>query len=136
LSLREHHSFVALPQPGYEPREQDPRVGFFTAGFLDFSQPYDRPLARYLTSRWRLRKKDPNVALSEPVKPIVFYLDRAMPEPVRSAARRGALWWNAAFEQAGFKDALRIEDLPEEPTRLTFALQPSSGRTAPAAAGR
>lgn len=123
LSLREHHSFVALPQLGYEPREQDPRVGFFTAGFLDFSQPYDRPLARYLTSRWRLRKKDPNVALSEPVKPIVFYLDRAMPEPVRSAARRGALWWNAAFEQAGFKDALRIEDLPEgaDPLDVRFA---------------
>jgi Met-zincin/Domain of unknown function (DUF5117) len=122
LSLREHHSFVALPEPGYGPREQDPRVGFFTAGFLDFSQPYDRPLARYLTSRWRLQKKDPNAALSEPVKPIVFYLDRAMPEPVRSAARRGALWWNAAFEQAGFKDALRIEDLPEgaDPLDIRF----------------
>jgi len=113
LSVREHHSFVALPEPGYESREQDLRVGFFTEGFLDFSQPYDRPLVRYRTSRWRLQKKDPNAALSEPVKPIVFYLDRAMPEPVRSAARRGALWWNTAFEQAGLKDALRIEDLPE-----------------------
>ena len=113
LSVREHHSFVALPEAGYEPREQDPRVGFNAASFQDFSQPYDRPLTRYLISRWRLQKKDPNAALSEPVKPIVFYLDRAIPEPVRSAARRGALWWNAAFEQAGFKDALRIEDLPE-----------------------
>ena len=113
LSVREHHSFVALPEAGYEPREQDPRVGFFTEDFLDFSQPYDRPLHRYLTCRWRLQKKDPNAALSEPVKPIVFYLDRAIPEPIRSAARLGALWWNAAFEQAGFKNALRIEDLPE-----------------------
>ncbi len=113
LSVREHHSFVALPEPGYEPRERDPRVGFSSAGFLDFSQPYDRALDRYLISRWRLQKKNPNAALSEPVKPIVFYLDRAIPEPVRSAARRGALWWNTAFEQAGFKDALRIEDLPE-----------------------
>jgi hypothetical protein len=113
LSVREHHSFVALPEAGYEPRERDPRVGFSSAGFLDFSQPYDRPLDRYLISRWRLQKKNPNAALSEPVKPIVFYLDRAIPEPVRSAARRGALWWNVAFEQAGFKDALRIEDLPE-----------------------
>src|SRR6202142_2832515 len=113
LSVREHHSFVALPEPGYEPREQDPRVGFNAAGFQDFSQPYDRPLNRYLISRWRLQKENPNAALSEPVKPIVFYLDRAIPEPVRSPARRGALWWNAAFEQAGFKDALRIEDLPE-----------------------
>ncbi len=113
LSVREHHSFVALPEPGYEPRAQDPRVGFFGPSFQDFSQPYDRPLTRYLISRWRLQKKDPNVPLSEPVKPIVFYLDRAIPEPIRSAARRGALWWNVAFEQAGFKDALRIEDLPE-----------------------
>jgi Met-zincin/Domain of unknown function (DUF5117) len=113
LSVREHHSFVALPEPGYGPREQDPRVGFFTTDFQDFSQPYDRPLTRFLVNRWRLQKKDPNAALSEPVMPIVFYLDRAIPEPIRSAARRGALWWNAAFEQAGFKDALRIEDLPE-----------------------
>jgi Met-zincin/Domain of unknown function (DUF5117) len=113
LSLREHHSFVALPEPGYEPREQDPRVGFFNVDFDDFSQPYDRRLRRYLIARWRLQKKDPNAAVSEPVKPIVFYLDRAIPEPVRSAAREGALWWNLAFEQAGFKNALKIEDLPE-----------------------
>ena len=113
LSVREHHSFVALPAPGYEVREQDPRVGFFGVTFLDFSQPFNRPLNRYLVSRWRLQKKDPNAAVSEPVKPIVFYLDRAIPEPERSAARRGALWWNQAFEQAGFKNAFRIEDLPE-----------------------
>jgi hypothetical protein len=113
LSVREHHSFVAMPSPGYQPLEQDPRVGFISLSFQDFSQPYDRPLTRYLVNRWRLQKKDPNAALSEPVKPIVFYLDRAIPEPVRSAVRTGALWWNTAFEQAGFKDALRIEDLPD-----------------------
>src|SRR5450432_47404 len=113
LSLREHHSFVAMPAAGYEVLDQDPRVGFSTVNFQDFSQPYDRPLTRYLVNRWRLQKKDPNAAISEPVKPIVFYLDRAIPEPVRSAARMGALWWNAAFEQAGFKNALHVEDLPE-----------------------
>jgi hypothetical protein len=113
LSVREHHSFVAMPVPGYQPLEQDPRVGFSSTSLQDFSQPYNQPLTRYLVQRWRLQKKDPNAALSEPVKPIVFYLDRAIPEPVRSAARMGALWWNAAFEQAGFKNALHIEDLPE-----------------------
>jgi Met-zincin/Domain of unknown function (DUF5117) len=113
LTIREHHSFVAMPAPGYQPLEQDPRVGFSNTSLQDFSQPYDQPLTRYLVQRWRLQKKDPNAALSEPVKPIVFYLDRAIPEPVRSAARMGALWWNAAFEQAGFRNALRIEDLPE-----------------------
>ncbi|HMH08485.1 MAG TPA: zinc-dependent metalloprotease [Terriglobales bacterium] len=113
LSVREHHSFVAISSPGYEPLEQDPRVGFISLSFQDFSQAYDRPLTRYLVERWRLQKKDPSAALSEPVQPIVFFLDRAIPEPVRSAARTGALWWNTAFEQAGFKNALRIEDLPQ-----------------------
>ena len=113
LSVREHHSFVAMPAPGYQALEQDPRVGFISTSFQDFSQPYDRPITRYLVERWRLQKKDPNAVISEPVKPIVFYLDRAIPEPMRSAARMGALWWNAAFEQAGFKNALRVEDLPE-----------------------
>lgn len=113
LSVREHHSFVALPEPGFQPREADPRVGFFGETFQDFSQSYNQPLARNFIARWRLQKKDPSAALSEPIKPIVFYLDRAVPEPMRSALKRGALWWNAAFEQAGFKDALRIEDLPE-----------------------
>ena len=113
LTIREHHSFVAMPAPGYQLLEQDPRVGFSNTSLQDFSQPYGQPLTRYLVQRWRLQKKDQNAALSEPVKPIVFYLDRAIPEPVRSAARMGALWWNAAFEQAGFRNALRIEDLPE-----------------------
>lgn len=120
LSVREHHSFVAVPSPGYEPLEQDLRVGFITISFQDFSQTYDRPLTRYLVQRWRLQKKDPNAALGEPVKPIVFYLDPAIPEPVRSAARTGALWWNTAFEQAGFKSALRIEDLPEGADPMDF----------------
>jgi hypothetical protein len=113
LSLREHHSFVAMPAPGYEVLDQDPRVGFISTSFQDFSQAYDRPLTRYLVNRWRLQKKDVNAAMSEPVKPIVFYLDRAIPEPIRSAARMGALWWNAGFEQAGFKNALRVDDLPD-----------------------
>jgi len=113
ISVREHHSFLPLPEPGFQTREADPRVGFFGEQFLDFSQPYNRPLNRYYASRWRLVKKDPNVALSEPVQPLVFYLDRAIPEPMRSAVRRGVLWWNAAFEQAGFKNAIQVADLPE-----------------------
>jgi len=114
VSVREHHSLLALPEPGYQPREHDPRVGFFGASFWDFSQPFNQPPVRRLIARWRLQKKDANAPMSEPVKPIVFYLDRAIPEPIRSAARRGALWWNDAFAQAGFKDALRIEDLPAD----------------------
>ena len=113
VSIREHHSFVALPPQGYVPREADVRVGFFGESFQDFSQPFDRTLNRVFISRWRLEKKDPAAAVSEPVKPLTFYLDRAIPESIRPAVRRGVLWWNAAFEQAGFKDAIRVEDLPE-----------------------
>ncbi|HEV8336288.1 MAG TPA: zinc-dependent metalloprotease [Candidatus Polarisedimenticolia bacterium] len=113
LSLREHHSFVALPPPGFEPREADPRVGFSPVPFLDFSRPFDRPPARRYIQRWRLARKSRDTGPGEPVKPIVFYLDRAVPEPMRSALRRGALWWNDAFEQAGFANALRVEDLPD-----------------------
>ncbi len=113
LTLREHQSFVALPEPGFTPIEYDPRVGYLANNFDDLGRPYSELPARALTLRWRLQKKDPNAAMSEPVKPITFYLDPAMPEPIRTAARNGTLWWNQAFEQAGFKNAVRVEDLPE-----------------------
>jgi hypothetical protein len=112
LTVRQHQSFVQLPEPGFEPRERDPRVGFFGPTFEDFSQPFNKPSARAFIDRWRLQKKDPNAALSEPIKPIIYYLDPAAPEPVRSALRRGALAWNDAFRQAGFINAFRVEDLP------------------------
>jgi hypothetical protein len=112
LTVRQHQSFVQLPEPGFEPRERDPRVGFFGPAFQDFSQPFNQPLTRAYIDRWRLQKKDPNAAISDPIKPVIYYLDPAVPEPVRSALRRGALWWNDAFQQAGFRNAFRIEDLP------------------------
>ena len=113
LTLREHHSFVELPDEGYKPRAFDPRVGVFPLTFFDFSQPLNRsPEVRWL-ARWRLEKKDPNAAISEPVKPIVYYLDRAIPEPYRTAFRQGASWWNTTFEAAGFRNAIRVEDLPD-----------------------
>lgn len=114
LTVREHHSFVALPEPGFEPREQDIRVGFFGPNFQDFSQPFNQPLERGFVSRWRLIKKDPKAALSEPVKPITFYLDPGMPANIKGAAKRGILWWNDAFAVAGFKNAVHVEDLPPD----------------------
>lgn len=112
LSIREHQSFVALPAPGYQPRDFDPRVGYFRTDFEDFSRAYNLPWRRHWIDRWRLIKKDPNAAVSESVQPIVFYLDPAIPEPIRSAIRRGVLWWNHAFEQAGFRHAIAVRDLP------------------------
>lgn len=112
LTVHQHQSFVALPEPGYEPLERDPRVGFLSLDFDDFSRPFTDLPGMSLALRWRLQKKDPTAALSEPVKPITFYIDPAIPEPIRSAAKRGTLWWNQAFAAAGFKDAIRVADLP------------------------
>jgi hypothetical protein len=113
LTLREHHSFVELPDDRYKPRAFDPRVGVNPLTFYDFSQPLSRsPQVRWL-ERWRLEKKDPAAAISEPVKPIVYYLDRAIPEPYRTAFKQGASWWNQTFEAAGFRNAIRVEDLPD-----------------------
>ncbi|MBI2682396.1 MAG: zinc-dependent metalloprotease [Acidobacteriales bacterium] len=113
LTVRQHQSFVALPGPGYEPLERDVRVGYLTNDFDDFSKPYTDLPARSLALRWRLQKKDPNAAVSEPVKPITIYLDPAIPEPIHSAAKRGTLWWNDAYRQAGFHNAVHVEELPE-----------------------
>ncbi len=118
MSLRVHHTFLALPEPGYTPRPLDARIGYIPQRYLDHTAPYDEPIERYLASRWRLRKRDPAAPVSAPVEPIVFYLDRGMPEPERSAVREAALWWNRAFEAAGFRDALVLRDLPEGATFL------------------
>ncbi len=113
LSLRQHHSFVALPPAGYRPRAFDPRVGVNGMGIYDFSQPFTERYAQRWASRWRLEKKDPSAAMSEAVRPIVYYLDPGIPEPYRTAFRQGAGWWNKVFEAAGFINAFRVEDLPE-----------------------
>jgi hypothetical protein len=118
LSLRVHHTFLKLPEPGFAPRRLDPRVGFIPRRHRDHTAPYTEPIDRYLASRWRLLKKDPASALSDPVAPIVFHLDRGMPEPERTAVREAALWWNHAFAEAGFRNALVIRDLPEGATFL------------------
>jgi hypothetical protein len=113
LTLREHHSFVELPDGNYKPRVFDPRVGVFPLTFYDFSQPLNRsPQVRWI-ARWRLEKEDPTAVISEPVKPLVYYLDRGIPEPYRTAFRQGASWWNSTFEAAGFRNAIRVEDLPD-----------------------
>lgn len=114
FSLRQHHSFVALPEPGYRPRPYDPRLAFMWMRFLDYSRPFPQGYERRWLIRYRLEKSDPSAAVSAPVRPIVFYLDRAMPEPIRSAYREGAIWWNKALEGAGFRDALLIQDLPAD----------------------
>jgi len=113
VTVRERHSFVALPEPGYEPRAADPRAGFFGVEYRDYATPLGQPMTRRLIARHRLKKKDPTAAVSEAVEPIVYYLDRGAPEPIRSALLEGARWWNQAFEAAGYRNAFRVELLPE-----------------------
>ncbi|MBV6522847.1 MAG: hypothetical protein MNPFHGCM_02997 [Gemmatimonadaceae bacterium] len=112
VSLREHHSFVRLPDDGYTPRFADPRIGVLGPDVMDYAQPIDRDVMLHYASRFRLEKKNPSAARSEPVAPIVFYVDPGAPEPVRSALIEGASWWNQAFEAAGYINAFRVEVLP------------------------
>ena len=113
ITVREHHSFVELPGPGYQPRVFDPRAGYFGLTYVDYAAPLDDRTTKRFITRHRLAKKNPGAAMSEPVEPIVYYLDPGAPEPIRSALLEGARWWNQAFEAAGYKDAFRVEMLPD-----------------------
>ncbi len=114
ITVREHHSFVQLPLPGYKTRVYDPRASFFGISYMDYATPVSEPVVKRFISRHRLQKKDPSAAISEPVQPIIYYLDRGVPEPIRSALLDGARWWNQAFEAAGYKNAFRVELMPED----------------------
>lgn len=114
FTLRLHHSFVQLPGPGYKPRRASARVASFGINFADYSAPLDKPLEQRLIARHRLAKKDPRLAKSPAVEPIVYYLDPGTPQPVRDALLDGALWWNDAFEAAGYVDAFQVRMLPED----------------------
>ncbi|MBS1555100.1 MAG: zinc-dependent metalloprotease [Bacteroidetes bacterium] len=114
VTVREHQSFVQLPDNGYKPRRFDPRAGYFSFSFYDYATPISESLEKRFITRHRLSKKDPGAAVSEPVKPIVYYMDPGAPEPIRSALMDGARWWNQAFTVAGYKDAFRVELLPED----------------------
>jgi len=118
MSLTVHHTFLKLPEPGFKPRFLDPRIGFIPRRYVDHTAPFTEPIEKYLAIRWRLEKKNPGEAISDPVEPIVYYLDRGIPEPERTAIREGALWWNHAFEQAGFTNAFVLKDLPPGATFL------------------
>ncbi|MEN9598774.1 MAG: hypothetical protein RL596_1085 [Bacteroidota bacterium] len=113
ITLRMHHSFVQLPDKNYTPRRYDIRSGYFGINYFDYSTPFTDPIEQLFIARHRLQKKDPTAAISEPIKPIVYYLDNGTPEPIRSALLDGARWWNQAFEAAGYKDAFQVKVLPD-----------------------
>ena len=114
LTVNQHHSFVKLPDDNYNKRKFDPRSGSNPFIVYDYSTPIDEKLEQRFIVRHRLNKKNPNDEMSEPVDPIIYYIDNGTPEPVKTALIEGGNWWNQAFESAGYKNAFRIEVLPED----------------------
>jgi hypothetical protein len=112
FTLRQHLSLLPLPD-GYRPREHDPRVGYFGVTFKDYGQPLQRALEQRWIARHRLERVDPNDPRSPIRNPIVYYVDRGIPEPVRQATLDGVRFWIAAFDRAGLPGAFRAELLPE-----------------------
>jgi hypothetical protein len=113
ITLREHHSFVRLPGPGYDTRLADPRIGVSGPNVADYATPIDQDMTVRLVARHRLHRKAPGTGPSEAVEPIVYYVDPGTPEPIRSALIEGAGWWDQAFEAAGFINAFQVKVLPD-----------------------
>ncbi len=113
VTVREHYSFVRLPDDNYKPRKYDPRAGYIGISYKDYSSPLGDPLDKRLIIRHNLRKKYPGSAVSVPVKPIVYYVDPGAPEEIKQALIDGASWWEKAYEAAGFKNAFIVKVLPD-----------------------
>ncbi|QXP62449.1 zinc-dependent metalloprotease [Polaribacter sp. HaHaR_3_91] len=113
VTVNQHHSFVELPDNKYKPRKFDPRSGGYPMSYLDYATPVNEPIKMQFIRRHRLEKKNPEAVISEAKEPIIYYLDRGTPEPVRSALLEGGRWWNQAFESIGYKNAFQMKMLPE-----------------------
>lgn len=114
ITVHLHHSLVALPEDGYQVRAFHPYSGFWKVEYMDYATAFDAPIVQRLLPRHRLQKKDPAAVISEAVEPIVYYLDPGVPEPVRTALKQGAGWWDQAYQKLGYKDAFQVKDLPAD----------------------
>lgn len=114
VTVRQHHSFVQLPDEDYKPRRFDVRAGYFQTSFQDYGVPIEDDITQRFITRHRLKKQNPEAESSEAVEPIIYYLDPGTPEPIKSALMEGAQWWNQAFEAAGYKNAFQMKILPED----------------------
>ena len=113
LTVHMHHSLIQLPDDNYTPRAFHPQSGYWSIEHKDYAAPLSESmLVRYIP-RHRLAKKDPSLPISEPVEPIIYYLDPGVPEPVKTALLDGAKWWDDAFSQAGYKNAFIVKVLPD-----------------------
>jgi hypothetical protein len=113
VSMSIHHQFVAVEDDGYVPRVYDPRTGYFVSRVTDLTTTAAAPWIDYI-NRWPLKKKDPGADVSDPVEPIVFWIENTTPLEYRDAVREGTLAWNEAFEQAGFSNAVEVRVQPDD----------------------
>jgi hypothetical protein len=115
MTVRERHSFIELPPPGFTPRIFNPRAGYFPSSFRDLTAPLGEDVTQRFIVRHRLIKQNPACVTScEAVTPIQYYVDRGAPEPIRSALLQGARWWDQAFQAAGWAPGtFRVDLLPE-----------------------
>lgn len=118
-----HHSMVKIPERPMMPRLFDERVGYFSTAHIDYSRPEQKAAERRYIVRWRLQKKDPNAAISEPVKPIVYYIDRATPSWLVPYIKRGVEKWQKAFEAAGYRNAIFAKMQPSAQEDPEFDLE-------------
>ena len=123
-----YYAITKLPEVPMAPRLADARIGYFTTNVQDFSDDLARSPRQRFVNRWRLEKKDPAAALSEPVKPITFWVDNTVPLKYRDAISRGILEWNKAFEKIGFKDAVAVKVQPDDADFDTLDLNTASIR--------
>lgn len=141
VRVRMQHSFIAMPENEYLPRRDDPRVGYFMEEVTDLTSISPVPY-KDVIHRWNLKKKDPSAAISEPVEPIVYWIENTTPEEYRQTIMEAGLKWNEAFEKAGFKNAVQMKIMPDTATwdpadihynviRWVSSAQPSYGAIGP-----
>ncbi|MFC2117767.1 zinc-dependent metalloprotease [Bacteroidota bacterium] len=114
ITLKLHQSLVKLPDNDYIPRRFDPRSSYMSMSYMDFAIPFGEEIVQKFIVRHRLKKKNPSAKISEPVEPIIYYVDRGTPDDIIDAVIEGAGWWNNAFEACGYKNAFLVKLLPED----------------------
>ena len=123
-----NYSLSPLPATPMATRAADPRLGLFSTTVFDFSNDLQRTPRQRLINRWRLEKKDPTAALSEPVTPVTFWIDKNVPLGYRETVRAAVLEWNKAFEKIGFQNAIAVQQQPDNATWDTLDYGYSSVR--------
>jgi len=114
ITVRQHHSFIRLPDNNYTPRAFHPFAGFNMTSFADYATPIEEPMVKRYINRHRLEKTNPNAAISDAKEPIIYYMDPGCPEPIKSALIEGGSWWDQAFQAAGFSPGtFQVKELPE-----------------------